>query len=135
MKLTNKQQEISISLRQILGIDITDELCRADFPLIDFIRSVSQITEGGVDLITPDVMSDRFRNTWANYIKFWSEEHNRLLVESVGKDILDKIQDHPNCVVFVNRVIERIKSNPDWKPLMDVSKIKIDDIFNEEIGE
>lgn len=128
MKLTNKQQEIAIKLREEI-IQFPPEFSSLDY--IDYTRALAVMIDSIFDMRSPPDMQDVFSEAWVKYTSFWTEQHHNLIEKTVkNPDLFEFIKAHPRGNEVVGQILDRIRETcGKIKPGLDVSKVKIDDIL------
>ena len=158
MKLTERQQEKAIGVRELLSPK--GESCKecgqsvslasswsermdspdgdAWFAFVDCTRALGKMINGLDDIQSLSEMRSTFDDTWKAYIKFWGREHERLLRQALGYDamLLDRVKEHQNGKRIVDRILERIKKSNGGtiSTGIDAAAVDVVDILEDEMG-
>jgi len=137
MKLTNRQQEKAIGLRELLNKNRPKaEITWSGY--IDFTRALGKMLDGIDEAQSPTEMKATFDMAWRAYAKYWGAEHDRILMQALGNDeaLVSKVKEHENGQRIVYRILERVKEKHGGiNAEIDASSIEITDILVEEMDD
>ena len=70
---------------------------------------------------------------WATFLKLWSKENQRIILETMDGDeaLLDQVRGHPNGREILNRILERVKQQKGEATGVVASDVDISDILSE----
>jgi len=145
MKLTYRQQEKAIAVRELLNqgeVPWSERVVCPDgdtwFAFVDCTRALGKMIDGLDEVKTPNEMRVAFDAAWKAYICFWGAEHQRLLNQALGHDaiLVDKVKGHRNGKRIVNRILERIKKSNGGtiSTGINAAAVEVVDILEEEMG-
>lgn len=159
MKLTDRQQEKAIGVRQLLSpkgkcckacgqssslVSWSDRLVCPDegnvwFAFVDCTRAIAKIIDGLDEVQEPGEIKKAFNAAWRSYIDFWGHEHKRLLCQALGNDamLVDRVKEHKNGQRIINRILDRIKESNGGTISTGINAASVDivDILQDEMGD
>lgn len=130
MRLTDEQIEKVVALRELLRSNPSEEQWEH---YIDFTRCLAQLLDVLDNQSSPKKVKVILDKIWATFLKLWSKENQRIILETMDGDeaLLDQVRGHPNGREILNRILERVKQQKGEATGVVASDVDISDILSE----
>lgn len=99
----------------------------------DYLRCIAKLLDALDNQSSPKQAKVVLDKTWATFLKLWSRENARIILEALGGDdaLLDQVKENPRGREIFNRILERVKQQKGEATGVVASDVDITDILEE----